>query len=146
MAKIQESMEIKYPVEKVFAYAADEKAWPAWHPDMLEAERTSSGQTGVGTTFRGANRIMGRRTEWTSQVTEYDLDKVWAAENITSGSMQFDERLLFDPVEEGTRLTVVSEMKAGGLMKLFSPMVAGTMRKQIRLSLGSLKSILVTQA
>ena len=144
MAKIQESVEVKYPVEKVFTYAADEKAWPAWHPDMLEAERTSSGQIGVGTTFRGANRIMGRRTEWISKVTEYELDRVWT-ENITSGSMQFEERLLFEPVEGGTKLTVMSEMKAGGFLKLLSPMVASTMRKQIRGSLSSLKSILEAQ-
>jgi uncharacterized protein YndB with AHSA1/START domain len=145
MARIQESVEIKYPVEKVFAYAADEKAWPKWHLDMLEAERTSSGQIGVGTTFRGANRVMGRRTEWISKVTEYELDKVWV-ENITSGSMQFEERLLFDPVEGGTKLTVVSVTRFGGFLKLLSPMVACTMRKQIRESLSNLKSILEAQA
>ena len=145
MARIQESVEIKYPVDKVFAYAVDEKAWPKWHPDMLEAEQTSSGQIGVGATFRGANRVMGRRTEWISKVTEYELDKVWV-ENITSGSMQFEERLLFDPVEGGTKLTVVSEMKVGGLLKLLSPMVASTMRKQIRGSLSNLKSVLEAQA
>ena len=144
MAIIQESVEINYPVDKVFTYAADEKAWPKWHPDMLEAERTSSGQIGVGTTFRGANRIMGRQTEWISKVTEYELDRVWT-ENITSGSMQFEERLLFEPVEGGTKLTVMSEMKAGGFLKLLSPMVASTMRKHIRVSLSNLKSILEAQ-
>ena len=144
MARIQESVEIKCPVDKVFAVAADEKAWPKWHTDMLEAERTSSGQIGVGTTFRGANRVMGRRTEWISKVTEYELDKVWV-ENITSGSTQFEERLLFDPVEGGTNLTVVSVTKFSGFLKLLSPMVASTMRKQIRESLNNLKSILEAQ-
>ena len=84
---------------------------------------------------------MGRRTEWISKVTEYELDRVWT-ENITSGSMQFEERLLFEPVEGGTKLTVVSETKFAGLFKLLSPMVASTMRKQIRESLSNLKSIL----
>ena len=145
MTRIQESVTIKHPVNKVFAYAADEKNWPKWYLDMLEAERTSSGQIGVGSTFRGANRVMGRRTEWISKVTEYELDKVWA-EKIISGSMQFEERLLFEPVEEGTKFTVMSEMKAGGFLKILSPMVASTMRKQIRGSLSNLRSILEAQA
>ncbi len=89
--------------------------------------------------------MMGRRMVWTSKVTEYDLNKMWG-ENITSGSMQIEEHLTFDPVEGGTKFTLVYEMKVGGFLKLFSPMVVSTMRKQTKENLSNLKSILEAQA
>jgi uncharacterized protein YndB with AHSA1/START domain len=61
MAIIRENVEIKCPVNKVFAYSVDAKNWPKWHLSMPEANQTSSGQIGVGTTFGGINKVMGRR-------------------------------------------------------------------------------------
>ena len=145
MARIEESVEIKCPADKVFTYVMDAKSWPKWHSAMLEAEGTSPGQMGVGTTFRGANRVMGRRMEWSSKVTEYELNKMWR-ENITSGSTQIEEHWTFDPVEGGTKFTLVYEMKVGGFLKLFSPMVVSTMRKETKGNLSNLKSILEARA
>ena len=39
MAKIEESVEIKHPLDKVFTYTTDAKSWPEWQSFMLEAER-----------------------------------------------------------------------------------------------------------
>lgn len=46
MARIEESIEIRCPVDKVFAYTTVENNWPKWHGTMLEAEQTSQGQVG----------------------------------------------------------------------------------------------------
>lgn len=54
MARIEETVEIKRPTDKVFVYVTDAKSWPKWHLTMLEAGQTSPGQIGIGTTFRGA--------------------------------------------------------------------------------------------
>jgi uncharacterized protein YndB with AHSA1/START domain len=145
MARIEESVEIKCPADKVFSYVTDAKSWPKWHSAMLEAEQTSPGQIGMETTFRGANRVMGRRMEWTSTVTEHEPNKMWG-ENITSGSTQIKEHLTFDPVEAGTKFTLVYEMQVGGFLKLFSPMVVNAERKQTKGNLSKLKSILEAQA
>lgn len=145
MARIEESVEIKCPADKVFSYVTDAKSWPTWHSAMLEAEQTSPGQIGMETTFRGANRVMGRRMEWTSTVTEHEPNKMWG-ENITSGSTQIKEHLTFDPVEAGTKFTLVYEMQVGGFLKLFSPMVVNAERKQTKGNLSKLKSILEAQA
>lgn len=145
MARIEESITIKRPVDIVFAYTTDVKNWPKWHSAMLEAEPMSPGQMGVGTTFRGANRVMGRRMEWNSKVTECELNKMWG-ENIIAGNTQIQEHLTFDPVEGGMKFTLVYEMKVGGFLKLFSPMVVNTERKQTKKNLSSLKSILEAQA
>jgi uncharacterized protein YndB with AHSA1/START domain len=145
MARIEESVDIKRPVDQVFAYVTDAKNWPRWESAMLEAEQTSPGQMGIGTTFRGANRVMGRRMVWISKVTEYEPNKKWG-ETISSGSTLIEDHLIFDPVEGGTKFTLVYDMQVGGLLKLFAPMVISTMRKQTKGNLSNLKSILEAQA
>ena len=125
MARIEEAVEIKCPADKVFAYVADAKSWPKWQLSMVEAKKTSPGEMGVGTTFGGVNKVMGRRMAWTSKVTEYERNKAWR-EVIKSGSTLLDEHLNFYPVEKGTKVTQVYDMKAGGFLKLFAPMMASS--------------------
>jgi uncharacterized protein YndB with AHSA1/START domain len=145
MARIEETVEIKCPADKVFAYVATAKSWPKWHLSMLEAEQTSPGEMGVGTTFGGANKVMGRRKAWTSKVTEYEMNKKWR-QIIKSGSTLIDEHLTFYPVDGGTKFTQVYDMKVGGFLKLFAPMLINTMRKEMKTDLNDLKSILETQS
>ena len=85
MARIEESVEIKRPIDQVFAYVTDVKNLSKWESAILEVEQTSSGQIGIGTTFKGANKVMGRRMPWTSKVTDYEPNKKWS-ETISSGS------------------------------------------------------------
>jgi uncharacterized protein YndB with AHSA1/START domain len=144
MAIIEESVIIKCPVEKVFAYTTEAKSWPKWHGAMPEAEQTSQGQVGVGTTFRGENRAMGQMQEWTGKVTEYEPHKRWS-KVIDSGGVIIDNKLIFDPTEEGTRFTEVYDMKVRGFLKLLSPMIVSSMRKQLKVDLINLKSILEAQ-
>jgi uncharacterized protein YndB with AHSA1/START domain len=141
MAIIQETVEIKCPVDRVFAFVADAKSWPRWHASMLEASQTASGQVGIGTSFVGANKVMGRRMPWTSKVTEYALNKIWG-ETISSGSTMIKEQITFDAVEGGTRFTQVYDMKVGGFLRLLSPMVINSMRKEMKVNVGSLKGLL----
>jgi len=145
MARIEETVEIKCPADKVFAYVADAKNWPKWQLSMLEAKQNSPGEMSVGTTFEGVNKVMGRRMAWTSKVTEYERNKAWR-EAIKSGSTLLDERLTFNAVERGTKVTQVYDMKAGGFLKLFAPMMASSMRKEMKKNLSNLKNILEVQS
>jgi hypothetical protein len=52
MARIEESVEIKCPVDKVFAYTTEAKSWPRWQSFITEAEQTSEGHMTVDTTFK----------------------------------------------------------------------------------------------
>ena len=141
MARIEESIDIKRPVDKVFAYQIEAKNWPKWQSFIPEAEQTSQGPIGVGTTFKGTNHMLGLTMKWTAKATEYEPNMKWV-KNITAGSTIIEEHMTFDPIEMGTRFTIVYDMKVGGLMKLFSPMIVSSMRKETRKSLGILKNIL----
>ncbi|MCJ7523498.1 MAG: SRPBCC family protein, partial [Dehalococcoidia bacterium] len=89
MARIEESVEIKGPVDKVFAYTTDAKSWPKWQSIILEAEQTSQGPWVVGTTFKGITRLMGLSMKWTATATEYEPNRKWT-KHITSGSITID--------------------------------------------------------
>jgi hypothetical protein len=145
MARIEENVQIKCPTDRVFAGATYANKWPRWDSGLLEAEQTSPGQLGVGATLRGAYRIMGRRWAWTAKVTEYEPNKKWGG-TISFRRMQIEEHVTFDPVEGGTKVTFVYEMKLSGLLKLLSPIGVSIMRKQTKENLSSLKSILEAQA
>lgn len=143
MSRIEESVIIRCPADKVFAYTTEAKSWPKWHGTMPEAEQTSQGQVGVGTTFRGKNRMMGQTSEWTAKVTEYDPYKRWG-KVIDSGSIIIDDKLVCDPTEEGMKFTMTYDVKVSGFLKLLSPLIISSMRKQLKLDLVNLKSILET--
>ena len=144
MARIQESVEIKRPVDKVFAYTTEAKSWPGWQSIIMEAEQTSQEPMCVGTTFKGTSRMMGLSMKWTAKVTEYEQNRKWA-KIIACGSMIIEEHVTYDSREGRTGFTIVYDMKVGGFLKLFSPMVVSSMRKETKKSLGNLKSMLEAQ-
>jgi uncharacterized membrane protein len=141
MAKYEESIEIKRPTDQVFAYVEEIKNLPEWELTISEAEKTSPGKIGVGTTFKGKNKVMGRQMAWTSKVTEYEPNKKWG-ETISSGSTVVKFQMTCDPIEGGTKFSEIYDMKVGGILKLFSPIMSSSMRKQTKANLAKLKSIL----
>jgi hypothetical protein len=112
---------------------------------MPEAEQTSQGQIGIGTTFKGKNRLMGQTSAWTAKLTEYKPYKRWG-KIIDSGRVIIDDKLIFDSIGGGTKFTMVYDVKVGGFLKLLSSIINSSMRKQLKLDLGNLKSILETHS
>lgn len=144
MARIEESIVIKCPADKVFTYMTDTKTWPRWDSGLVKAEQTSTGQMGVGTTIQGEMKAMGRAMALTARVTEYETNKKWGG-SISLPSVQLEEHFTFDSIEGGTKLTRVYDVQLHGLLKLLAPMVLSSMRSGSKKSLANLKSILEAQ-
>jgi len=144
MARIEESVEIKHPLDKVFTYTTDAKSWPKWQSVIVEAEQTSQGPWRVGTTFKGISRMMGLSMKWTAKTTEYEPNRKWG-KNITSGPMTIEEHVTYDSIEGRIKFTIVYDSKVDGFLKLLSPMMVHSMRKETKKSLSNLKSILEAQ-
>jgi Polyketide cyclase / dehydrase and lipid transport len=141
MSRIEEGIEIDRPVEKAFAFTTDAGKWNKWQSIILEAEQTSQGPVGVGTTFRGTNRMMGRTMQWTANATEYEPAKKFG-KNITSGSVFIEQHNTYVPTEKGLRFTIAYDVKVNGFLKLLSPVIVSSMRKELQKSLVNLKQIL----
>ena len=143
MARIEESIEIKRPIDKVFAYTTDVKSWPKWQP-FPEAGQTSQGPMGIGTKTQGTIRMMYLTMKWTAKVMEYELNRKFG-KNVSSGPITIEQHNTYDPIEGGTKFTIVYNIKVGSLMKLFSPIVVILIRKGLKKALSNLKNILETQ-
>jgi uncharacterized protein YndB with AHSA1/START domain len=141
MAKIAESVEINCPIDKVFIYTTDAKSWPKWHGAIPEAEQTSQGPMGVGTTFEGKSHMMGMTSKWTAKTTEYETNKKWG-KIIDSGSIIIDDKLLFDTTDKGTKFMMVYDVKVSGFLKLLSSIIMSSMHKQLKLDVITLKRLL----
>jgi hypothetical protein len=141
MSRIEEGIEINCPVEKAFAFTTDAGSWNTWQSMILEAEQDSPGPVGVGATFRGTNRMMGRTMQWTASATEYEPAKKFG-KNITSGSVVIEQHNTYTPTERGLKFTIAWDVKVNGFLKLMSPVIVSTMRKELRKSMVSLKQIL----
>jgi hypothetical protein len=141
MARIEESVEIHGPVEKAFAFTTDAGSWSTWLTFIPEAEQTSKGPVGVGTTFKGTNLLMGRTMKWTAHTTEYETNRKFG-KNITSGSVFIEQHNTYNPTKDGVKFTIVYDMKVNGLLKLLFPVIVSSIRKELKKSLGNLKQIL----
>jgi uncharacterized protein YndB with AHSA1/START domain len=141
MATTQASIDIKRTPESIFAYMTDSKNRPRWDTSMIEMEQTSAGPKGVGTTYRGAYRMVGARRTWTAKLNRFDPNKA-VSYTITSGSLQVQQEVTLVPVEAGTKLNFGIELRLHGLLKLFTPMIIRTVNRQTRANLGRLKNIL----
>jgi hypothetical protein len=141
MSRIEEGIEINCPVEKAFAFTTDAGKWNKWQSIIPEAEQTSQGPVGVGTTFRGTNLMMGRTIQWTAKATEYETAKKFG-KNITSGSLFIEQHDTFVPTEKGLRFVIAYDVKVNGFLKLLSPVIVSSIRKELQKSLVNLKQIL----
>ena len=145
MARIEESVEIERPADKVFAYTTDAKTWTKWQSTFPEAEQTSQGPVGIGTTFRGSIHMMGLTMKWTAKATEYEANRKFG-KNIACGAITNQQHNTYEPAGKGTKFTIVYDMKVGGFMMLFSPMIVCSTRKALKKALVALKGILESQA
>ena len=125
----------------MFAYTTDAKNWPKWQSTIPEAEQTSPGPVGVGTSFKGTIRMMGLGMKWTARATEFDANRRFG-KRIVCGSVANEQHNIYESRDGGTRFTIAYDMKVAGLMKLFSPMIASAMRDGLKKALGSLKNLL----
>lgn len=141
MARVEASVVINRPAEEVSAYLNDIRNAPEWQSGLLEAEQTSEGPVGVGTTFRGVLLFLGRRLEWTSELTEYEPNRKWK-EKIAAGRLSLEQSLTFEPVEGGTRVTLVGEGEPRGFFRLADPIVVRMMQRDVEGNLARLKDIL----
>ena len=79
MARIEGEITIARPIEVVFDYVADQSNEPQYNPNMVRAEKVTTGPIGAGTTFKSAVRSAGRTADTAIEVTRYDRPRLLAS-------------------------------------------------------------------
>jgi len=105
MAKVERSMLIKAPVEKVFTYVGDPANEMEWLPGITDV-RDISGQ-GVGKRYAFTYKMFGLPLKGQSEVVELVPNQRLVSKS--KGGIQSTWTWTFKPEAGGTRLSVVVE-------------------------------------
>lgn len=106
MAKVEKTIIINTPVEKVFGYMDDPTNLPEVWPSLLEikdAQRLPNG----GNSFRWVYKMAGLRFEGTSEDTVYIPNQRTVTES--KGGIESTITLTYQPEDGGTKLTFENE-------------------------------------
>jgi hypothetical protein len=139
--RLSASQVIERPPTEVFRFVATEhfQNHPKWDPAVTSITQTSPGQMGVGMTARLVRTDRGRRVEGCMEVTEYQPVSSFT-EVSRFGPFTLHARARLAPVAlASTRLELVIDTRARGVMGLLLPLMKGTFRKTMARSLRSIK-------
>jgi hypothetical protein len=139
--RLAASQVIERPPAEVFRFVATDhfQNHPKWDPAVTSITKTSPGPMGVGTTAQLVRTDRGRRVEGTMEVTEYQPVRSFT-EVSRFGPFTLHARATLAPVApSSTRLELVIDTHARGVIRLLLPLMRGTFRKTMARSLRSIK-------
>lgn len=134
------SIVIHRPVEIVFAYVADHRTLTKWG-SVKEVQMLSQGAVGLGTTFQVASAFLGRKFEYTLEITAYEANQHFTVKN-ASGPFPLEFNYHFESAEGGTRLTMQVQFEPGGFFKIAGGLLLSQAKKREEGHLQRLKSLL----
>ena len=141
MARYRAALDTPRGREDVFAYLSDFSTAQEWDPGVVEAERLTD-PVGDGTEFRLVAEFLGRKTALTYRIVEYDPPHTvtFRGENATVIS---NDRITFEPVGSGTRITYDAELVFKGPLRLADPLLGLAFNRVGDRALAGLKNKLV---
>jgi len=148
MPVIDETVVIARPVGEVFDFLMFAENLPRWDSSMLECVQVGSGAVTMGTRYRGASKILGRRIDWTTEVTQF-VPGVRAASQSVEGPLTFTVlyELSASPVGTTLHYRLTAESGLGGAFgRAMEPIVQRAQTKVVRANLGKLASLLEQRA
>src|SRR4029453_10277695 len=125
--RLTASQIIERPPAEVFQFVATDhfQNHPKWDPAVTSITKTSPGPMGVGTTARLVRTDRGRRVEGTMEITEYQPVSSFT-EVSRFGPFTLHARVALAPVAlASTRLELVIDTRARGVMGLLLPLMKG---------------------
>jgi uncharacterized membrane protein len=144
MLTIELSIEIRRPVEAVFAFASDFRKIPQWQKSIKEAPVTPDRPPAVGTKGRQEGSFLGVKVEATSEITALESNRSLSFK-ASSGPASMEAIWRFEAVGAGTRISGTYQVEPGGLFKLAGPLFASQAKKQLEADWQRLKEVLEAQ-
>ncbi len=144
MPVVEESVFIARPPQEVFEYVSTAQNVPVWDSSIMEAEQVDCGPLQVGSRWRGASKILGRRFHWTTELVEFQ-PPVRMVSRAVEGELHFTVTNTFQPEAGGTRFTykVDAESGLGGIFgRVADPIVEKAQRRTVRANLDTLAELL----
>jgi uncharacterized membrane protein len=148
MPVIEQSVAIARPAYEVFDFVARGENLPAWDSSVLECVKLDSGSVGIGTRYRGASKVLGRRIEWTTEVVEFELG-VRSHSKSVEGALKFLVFYEVAPTPGGSQLCyriVVDSGLGGAFGYAMEPIIEKAQARVVRQNLDRLAALLERRA
>ena len=143
MVKIRKSIEIKAPLEKVFAYVVDGENAPEWHPSVKKAKRIT-GEVGKTSVMRYVAIVGKKKYEFETKVLKYEKNKRYV-DVMTKGPLKKYVHVgTFERTEDGSRyiFDLDYEFPWGVIGKIVAKLRKSKVEKETEKSLENIKRIL----
>ncbi len=148
MPVIDQSVLIARPAAEVFDFLVHAENLPRWDSSMLECVQVGPDPVTVGTRYRGASKILGRRIEWTTEIIDF-VPGVRSASKAIEGTLKFTVSYEVSETPEGTNLRyrIVADSGLGGAFgRALEPIVEKAQTKVVKANLDTLVGLLEQQA
>lgn len=139
--RVETTITINRPVEEVMGYLTKIENLPSWAENIVEAEQTSQGPVGRGTTCRIVSEVMQRRLSHEFAVTEFSPGESYSAHS-TDGPFPMSLTYSISPMDGGSLLHSVSEVRLSGLMALAESTMSARAQARFESDHQNLKRIL----
>ncbi len=104
MAKIEKSITINAPVNRVFEYLTKTELMPEWLPGMVEVKDIKHTEEGVGSTYKWVYKMAGKRFEGESVTEEFIPEKKLVSKS--KGSINSLWTWNFESYNDDTKLDI----------------------------------------
>jgi len=135
------SILIDRPVGQVFSALVDTKNQPKWDVGLLEARLVPDGPITVGTRITEVRKFMGRTSENTGEVIEFEPNVRITHKSIDMPMMVMGT-VTFAATSQGTKVNWRWDLQSKGFYALVWAMIANSMKKGSETSLRGLKYLL----
>ena len=133
---------INRPVDEVAAYAADPSNAPEWYVNIKSVEWKTPPPVEKGSRAAFVAQFMGRRLEYTYEVTEY-VPGERLVMRTAEGPFPMETTYTWTAVGDGaTRMTLRNRGELRGFSKVAAPLMATAVRRANRKDLARLRAIL----
>jgi len=123
MPSVERTVRVPRPLASVWSYLTDFTTTEEWDPPTVTTVRTS-GDGGVGTTYRNVSSFLGHETEVEYEVVAFVPHELFELTGSASG-VDLRDTIRFAEDAGETTVTYRSEITPRGAGKLAAPLVKG---------------------
>lgn len=118
---VERTFTVSHHITDVFDYFSDFTRTEQWDPGTLETTRTS-GDGGLGTTYRNRSTFMGRTVTLTYTTVAFDRPHFFSVRGV-NGKTTTSDTLTFAPEADGTRIHYRAEFDFPFPLSVVAPLV-----------------------
>jgi carbon monoxide dehydrogenase subunit G len=129
------------PLPEIFEFLSNPLNLPKWQKMVASIEQISPGAPAVGTKYKVAAEVMGRKIDGQMRITAFEPPHKVGFVN-QAGPMRVEITVTLKPVGSGAKIALHAEGNPAGVFALAEGMLAGKIKSEMEANLARLKAVL----